>query len=175
MLSVSLSTTPHCSVSPAIANVILGNYTGILGWSLCELSLGVIAASLPTLGFLLPASFRTTRKYHSHASGSMAQKGGSYPPHGGAVLVRDAFHKESGSTQSSRSGSKAESDTIAIIRQHDLEGRHPSDADSDEYRADVLGPGAGSGAKSYYSATVNETESGEEDSMGRVHHYGRAV
>ena len=36
-----------------------GNYTGILGWSLVELTLGVLAASLPTLAFFLPKSMKT--------------------------------------------------------------------------------------------------------------------
>lgn len=33
-----------------------GNYTGILGWSLAELTIGTIAASLPTVAFLFPSS-----------------------------------------------------------------------------------------------------------------------
>jgi hypothetical protein len=67
----------------------LWNYTGILGWSLVELTLGVLAASLPTLAFILPKSLRSTDKQyhgsaevrtdHSHSHGK-SPFGPSYEP-----------------------------------------------------------------------------------------------
>lgn len=46
----------------------LWNYTGILGWSMAELTITTIAASLPTLVFLLPGS--RNRSVVGDASGS---------------------------------------------------------------------------------------------------------
>ena len=41
---------------------VLWNYTGVLGWSLAELAVGVVTVSLPTLAFLLPRSTTATSR-----------------------------------------------------------------------------------------------------------------
>ena len=57
----------HLQIHPS-AYLYSGNYTGILGWSVVELTLGVLAASLPTLAFLLPFSARTDESFTNNNS-----------------------------------------------------------------------------------------------------------
>lgn len=45
-----------------------GNYTGILAWSIVELTVGVLTASLPTLAFLVPGWTSTSSSSSSSAN-----------------------------------------------------------------------------------------------------------
>lgn len=47
---------------------MLTKSAGVLGWSLAELTIGVLAASLPTLAFLLPKPLRPTQAPYSNSA-----------------------------------------------------------------------------------------------------------
>lgn len=61
---------------------VLWNYTAILGWTTAELTIGAVAASLPTLAFLLPLPHRGSRAASAGGGGGGGPGGGPlHSPH----------------------------------------------------------------------------------------------
>lgn len=118
----------------------LWNYTGILGWSLAELTIGTVAASLPTLAFLFPlhrqgqgrGSAASHHNNHVHLSSNAADAG-----HG----------TMSSGPSSSREGlAPTEGATLGITRTIEIEleskKRASSDFDSLEHVIATYGLGS---------------------------------
>lgn len=77
---------------------VLWNYTAILGWTTAELTIGAVAASLPTLAFLLPLPHRGSRS-GSHVGGGGSGAGG---PGGPIHSPHHHGHVKSGGFSSAR-------------------------------------------------------------------------
>lgn len=94
------------------------NYTGILGWSCVELTVGVVAASLPTFAFLLPKSMKSEQQQQYKQS----------------TRCPGATDEHSHKFRTPREEWGSESDMVGIVRTTEIDiemrGRTSSDVDS---------------------------------------------
>lgn len=114
----------------------LWNYTAILGWSLAELTIGTVAASLPTLAFLFPLTRqgRGSAASHQNAHVHLSSAGARH-------------NSMTSGPSSSREGlAAAEDDNLGITRTIEIEleskKRGSSDFDSQEHVVATYGLGS---------------------------------
>ena len=98
----------------------------VLGWSLVELSLGVLAASLPTLAFLLPESMKHNPYTYPTAEVRVSYRGNDYDP-SRRINTETSFG-------SLKRHSKLQDDLVGIVRTREVElDRRPnSDTGSED-------------------------------------------
>lgn len=136
---------------------VLWNYTGILGWTVAELTVGAVAASLPTLAFLLPLPGRGSRAGSGGHGGSrhtgqveLAASSTRGTPHGGgdgSSRTADEARTVTMTSSSSREGLAADGCAPGIMRTIEIEieleskKRASSDLDSQEHAAVTYGSG----------------------------------
>jgi hypothetical protein len=100
----------------------LGNYTGILGWSLAELTIGTIAASLPTLAFLLPSSRKGSSSYPQRLENRSAYTNAPSYAGGNSFHSNTVSRCRSTRDLSSQERLAADNDrTIGIVRTFEIE------------------------------------------------------
>lgn len=134
----------------------LWNYTAILGWTIAELTIGAVAASLPTLAFLVPLPGRGSRAGTGGHAGSRhtgqmelassaSARGGARSGAGGSSRVADEERMVTMTTSSSRERLAADGcapgvmETIEIEIELESKKRASSNFDSQDHTVVTYG------------------------------------